>query len=817
MLPRFLIKALKWPVSLTVKSKLVPQDPIKELGLDPAKPVVYAFKTGSASDLLAVRRLCFALALPDPLTPLRIGGQELPRCLYLDQPVALLTRKRRSGNFRDALAQLLTALRADKTQDIQLLPVSLFWGREPGHENPSLLGSILSDYDSPSWLRKAAIILRYGRDNFVRFARPVSLRTLLDDRAAEDDHLAHKLTRVARVHFARQRLVMTGPRLPDRDSMLAALLKTEPMKKAIADDAKAHKESIEQAEKRANQYLQEIAAKFSPGFIRFLDRLLGWIWNRIYKGIKVSNAEVVRQLAHDGHEIVYVPCHRSHMDYLLLSYVIYQQGMVPPHIAAGVNLNFFPAGPMFRRGGAFFIRRSFKGNKLYSTVFREYLYSLFQKGYSVKYFTEGGRSRTGRLLPPKTGMLAMTVQSLLRSSDRPISLVPVYIGYEHVMEVGSYLKELRGNSKEKESGWQAFKSTVAALRQDFGQGFVNFGQPIALSQYLTEQVPDWRDYEDSDSKPHWLTPLVNRLGDDMLTRINDAAALNGVTLTSLALLCAERRTLSREVLQSQLDLLLALAKEAPYSANVTLPEQDGKALLDQVLKGDKFLVSSDGLGELVSLDETQAIAMTYYRNNILHLYMLPSLLARLLLAGAKPHRQLCEDVLALYPLLKAELFMGLDEAALPDYINAILHAFANQGLVELQGELWQVVDSQHPGHRKLWLLSGVVEESMQRYAIVLTLLRSPEALGRSELENRAQAVAERLSALFGIHAPEFFDKKLIASLTSTLRDAELVELGEQSELLPTQKALLLDDMVLRLLATEVADTIRNVLCQQPKA
>ncbi len=107
------------------------------------------------------------------------------------------------------------------------------------------------------------------------------------------------------------------------------------------------------------------------------------------------------------------------MDYLLLSYVLYHQGLVPPHIAAGINLNFWPAGPIFRRLGAFFIRRTFKGNKLYSTVFREYLGELFSRGYSVEYFVEGGRSRTGRLLDPKTGTLSMTIQAMLRggSSD----------------------------------------------------------------------------------------------------------------------------------------------------------------------------------------------------------------------------------------------------------------------------------------------------------------------------------------------------------------------------------------------------------------
>ncbi len=178
-------------------------------------------------------------------------------------------------------------------------------------------------------------------------------------------------------------------------------------------------------------------------------------------GINVNGGERVRQLAQDGHEIVYVPCHRSHMDYLLLSYVLYYQGLVPPHIAAGINLNFWPAGPIFRRLGAFFIRRTFKGNKLYSTVFREYLGELFTRGYSVEYFVEGGRSRTGRLLDPKTGTLSMTLQAMLRGGTRPITLVPIYIGYEHVMEVGTYAKELRGAAKEKEG----FMQMVRGLRK----------------------------------------------------------------------------------------------------------------------------------------------------------------------------------------------------------------------------------------------------------------------------------------------------------------------------------------------------------------
>ena len=124
---------------------------------------------------------------------------------------------------------------------------------------------------------------------------------------------------------------------------------------------------------------------------------------------------------------------------------------------------------------------------MYSTIFREYLGLLFERGYAVKYYTEGGRSRTGRLLPPKTGMLAMTIQSLLRGIDRPLTLVPVYLGYEHVMEVGTYHKELSGSEKKNESILGVLKA-IKNLR-NYGNGYVNFGEPININNYLNEKVP----------------------------------------------------------------------------------------------------------------------------------------------------------------------------------------------------------------------------------------------------------------------------------------------------------------------------------------
>ena len=152
--------------------------------------------------------------------------------------------------------------------------------------------------------------------------------------------------------------------------------------------------------------------------MQIAEKLLGRVWNRVYDGVKINHAGTLKDVS-EGNEVVYVPCHRSHMDYLLMSYIIYHQGYALPHIAAGINLNIPVVGRFLRKGGAFFIRRSFGGNALYTVVFMKYLAAIMARGHSIEYFIEGGRSRTGRLLHPKTGMLSMTVRSFLRDPVRP--------------------------------------------------------------------------------------------------------------------------------------------------------------------------------------------------------------------------------------------------------------------------------------------------------------------------------------------------------------------------------------------------------------
>ncbi|PTP01041.1 glycerol-3-phosphate 1-O-acyltransferase [Vibrio splendidus] len=771
---------MKLPLSVLVKGTSIPSNPVEDLNIDLSKPIVYALPFRSSVDILTLQKHALELGLPDPLSKLEINGKSLQRYVFISSRKTLLQDDDYvPSSSIEVFSELLSLHAEDSELDVQVIPATVLWGRKPGKENnqkPYL--------QAMNGLEKSKAVLLAGRDCLVRFSPVVSLRYMANSHGT-DNTIAHKLARVARIHFSRQKLAASGPNLPSRQALFDRLLKSEAIKKAIEDEAQAKNISIEKASKEAQDIMDEIAANFSYSLIKRGEKILGWLWNKLYQGLHISNASTVRKLAQDGHEIVYVPCHRSHMDYLLLSYVLYHEGMVPPHIAAGINLNFFPAGPIFRHGGAFFIRRSFKGNKLYSTIFREYLAELFAKGYSVEYFSEGGRSRTGRLLQAKTGMLAMTIQAMLRGMNRPVTLVPVYIGYEHVMEVATYAKELRGKRKEKENASLVIR-TLRKLR-NFGKGYVNFGEPIQLNQYLNEHAPEWTKDIDpmGTSKPQWMNPVVNDLATKMMTHINDAAATNALTLCATALLASRQRALSRDSLVSQINCYLSLLKNVPYSDTFTVPKDSAEDLVKHAESLNKFLIESDTMGDIISLDRHQSILMTYYRNNIIHLFALPSLIAQMTI---RQHGltidTIQENVAAIYPFLKKELFLSYDEDQLESVVANIIEELVGQGMLVVSDN--QVTINQS-NSQALMLLGRTISETLQRYSIALNLLAENPDLDKSDLEQKSQDIAQRLGRLQGINAPEFFDKGVFASMFATLKQQQYLDNDGNCDLEKTQQ------------------------------
>ncbi|WP_213877293.1 glycerol-3-phosphate 1-O-acyltransferase PlsB [Pseudomonas sp. dw_358] len=814
-LRHLLYGALRRVLYFWVRSETINQSSFN-LDLDRSRPVFYALQSPSLSDLAVLDHECTKAGLPRPVLPVAVGDlMESDAFFYLTPAPDWLGRQDKRG-APPTLQRLVTALQNDAVPDAQIIPISVFWGQSPASESSPWKLLFADSWAVTGRLRKLLSIVALGRKTRVQFSAPIHLRELVQQNK-DHERTVRMTQRLLRVHFRNLKAAVIGPDISHRRNLVKGLVHAPQVREAIAAEAARENIALDKAQDKALHYGNEIASDYTYTAIRFLEVVLSWFWNKIYDGIKVNHLESVQDIA-QGHEIVYVPCHRSHIDYLLLSYLLFRNGLTPPHVAAGINLNMPVVGSLLRRGGAFFMRRTFKGNPLYTAVFNEYLHTLFSKGFPVEYFVEGGRSRTGRMLQPKTGMLAITVRSFLRSSRMPVAFVPVYIGYERVLEGRTYLGELRGASKKKESILDIFK-VFSALKQRFGQVAVNFGEPIKLAEFLDQQHPQWRDETpDPHFKPAWLNATTQRLGLTVAQRINEAAAINPVNMVAMALLATSKLALDERALARVLDLYLTLMRQVPYSPHISLPEGDGKVLIEYVRGMNLLSEQKDALGRILYLDEQHAVLMTYYRNNVLHIFALPSLLACFFQSASRMSReQILRYTRALYPYLQAELFLRWSLEELDAVVDQWLMAFVEQGLLRFDNQMYLRPAPSSRLFVLLTLLSRAIAQTLQRFYMATSLLinSGQDSLDAVELEDLCVVMAQRLSILHGLNAPEFFDKSLFRHFIAQLVDQGVLRKNEAGKL-GYHEALgeLAEGMAKRVLPAEIRLSIRQVALQR---
>lgn len=800
---QFLLKLFRIPFNWLVKTQHVPKDPKADLGLESSDSIIYVLRTKSLSSVEILKNQSRLLNLPsahlsDPTQP--TSGS----CLFVNNRPKWFSKKRKLSLHKTAIAELLKKQQENPEKHYKLVPVTMLWGRNPGKQK-SLFRDFFSNLEETGRLGKLFIILFLGRQSFIQYGKPISLKASEVDLDKPVEQVAHKISRILRIHFNRQWVAIMGPRTENLHDQVSAIVNSELVQAAIHENAQAPKKSVATSTKEAEKYVKEISARYNPRTIRWLSRVLTRVWYKIYAGIQPHNINQVRELAQD-HEIIYVPCHRSHADYLLLSYQLYHEGLAPPHIAAGINLNFWPVGSILRRGGAFFLRRTFKGNKVYTAVFNEYIYRLMNKGTPIEFFQEGGRSRTGRLLTPKTGLLGMITQGMLRGVRKPVVFIPVYIGYEKMFEGRSYVGELRGQAKKSESFGQLL-GVRKALKRFYGKVYLNFGEPIKLNQYLDEHVEHWRESLQTDVRPTWLNHQMLALGDEINRRINAAVSLNSICLVSAALLATPRQAMDKSELIAQLETMLALLTSAPYSKYIQTTSKTGEGLVGMAIKLGMVYETKDPSGNVISIEGDERVLATYYSNNILHLLAIPSLIASIFQKQtALTAQDVIKQVEILYPFLQKELYLHWNKDTLSNRVETLLGTFVDNNLLQHENDHYSAPPLDNAEWSRLFLLAEAIQPALQRYAISLTILDShnqENPIKRAQLEQESQKLAQRISALYGINAPEFSDKNLFRNQIRVLKEQDYISHEEGFGIKTNEKTELLREQLIKILSTPV--------------
>ncbi|MSP91596.1 MAG: hypothetical protein EXR79_07310 [Myxococcales bacterium] len=559
---------------------------------------------------------------------------------------------------------------------IHVVPMVLVWQRDPETPSTSILDAFFGDPEAPGRLRKLLSFLMNYRRAHVQAGEPIDLQRFLTAHAAlrGEDLLVGRLRfLLVQALKAEQRVIRGAPVKPPHE-VRHELLADPEVSADLERVAQQTGQPIAMVRAIADRDLREIGADFRMWMVATFSFVLTLIWARIYEGIEVDE-EGLDRVREAGRRapVVIVPSHKSHIDYLVISYIFYRHGLIPPHIAAGDNLSFFPLGWTFRRAGAFFLRRSFSGAPIYAAAFRHYVRKLLKDGHWIEFFPEGGRSRTGKLLPPKMGLMRNVLEAVADGVQTDVWLMPTNFGYERLIEEKSYKKELEGGEKTKESMGEVLKAT-SILVHKYGRIRVQFGAPVSVRALLEEHgalvAGVARD-------PHAFDRAVKVAAWRVLGRINEAAVITPTALVAAVLLTKIGKGIGREDLLLRVGFLLegAVKRKAVLSEPLVTAIKMRRAQLHDAGQRDHHRHAESGgvadpLGEqserarrmgqavagvvepvlqmfaeghwvvrktfdsedVLLVKKAGRLHLDYYKNNLLHLYVPEALLAASLLA-----------------------------------------------------------------------------------------------------------------------------------------------------------------------------------------
>jgi glycerol-3-phosphate O-acyltransferase len=520
-------------------------------------------------------------------------------------------------------------IEAQKSIDrpIYLIPQLIFFSKTARREHPTLIDILFGPEDKPGKLRRLFSLFKNPGKVFVEVSKPVNLQSYLQSaalRLRSTEYQSLVLRRDLLVQLNRHRQSITGPVRKSKEELKESILTNDRLQEYMNRYAKSRHIPIHEVRRKADGYIDEIAANYKPAFIKIASVIVGWITRNMFDGVAVNYRVLnrVKQKARKG-PLILIPCHKSHIDYLILDYVLYNNNMSVPHIAAGKNLSFWPMGPIFRSGGAFFLRRTFGGAVLYAKVFAEYIHKLLQEGYNIEQFIEGGRSRTGKLLMPKLGLLSILINAYKNGACDDMLIVPIYIGYDRIVEEKSYLHELGGGQKESENILQVIQARKF-LKKRYGKIYIQFHEPISLNKL--QRIYD-RPLVEMKSKEQ--NRLIRDLGYQVINAINRVTVVTPHAVVASAILNFSTDKFSFSELLAIIEIYLnCLTAQNAKMADTLIA--DHRRTFEQVIDSycqRKFieLIPKDKKEKSADthylINESRRLNLEYYKNNCIAFFI----------------------------------------------------------------------------------------------------------------------------------------------------------------------------------------------------
>jgi glycerol-3-phosphate O-acyltransferase len=551
---------------------------------------------------------------------------------------------------KDPIFQLIHAQK-ELNRPVYIVPVLVSYGRRRERTQKTLLEIITGMKENPGPLRRTITFLRYSRKGKILCSRPVNLSEMIEKhKGRSPETISYNVRRELIERIDNEKRAIFGPVLKSRDELIETVLRDTYTVKLIEDKASAGSKDAKTLTSEAKKNLKEISADFNEIYIEIWYKLLSWLCNNIYDGIVLDKEGLdrIKEISKTM-PFVIIPCHRSHIDYPLLHYIFEDHEIQLPFSAVGSNLSFWPLGAVLRKSGVFFLRESFQRQEIYEAVLSKYIKVLLKEGYPVEFFIEGGRSRTGKMTMPRYGLLSMIIQAFKEGISDDLALIPVFIGYDKIIEEKSYLKELGGEPKTPEKAVDLIKSG-GILRKRFGSVYVNIGEPIFLKSYLS-----------SLEKPYETMPvqerqsLYRRIGYEIVGEINKSAVVTPSTLTACSLLCHYRRGIAHNELiniSNQFCNWLAY-NHVKFASTLSSREkaiEDALELFEQSHLIEKLGIEEEDrnteIEEIIySVPDEKRLNLEYYKNNILNFFVSVSFVSVSILSNQ-------EDSIPLYRILE---------------------------------------------------------------------------------------------------------------------------------------------------------------------